>query len=279
MRDFFINSANNLAFNTNLAYTYRVLADYFAKANFTNGQCACLEKLWHIIKDKNILLDLIHLSEVKLNDIRLARLFNAILFFNYLPNEFMNFIKPLNLAPDFINDIEYEGTTTPWTILSGRHLICTYLMIFAAKGNNIQLIVDLIKPLNKIDKEINDYLHNNPNNPRYFEEFFNQKRILSDVLSEIEHHNDINKFAIYLNCNNEKAYLNIIEDFIHYKNFDHALDFYNNDYCNAFNRPKAEYLNDICWYLSHFDSNKYEFYKTLCYQKLAIEFEIQKNEV
>lgn len=280
MRNLFIKASKNLLSETNLLETYQNLSDFWGKENFQIGYCACLEKIWHLNKDSSVLINLADIISRELNDERTACLLRAMMFYEYSPDVFIKFLKSIKLDESFIKEIQYESSTTPWILLSGRYLIHSYLMIFATKKKELGLVMDLSKNLMKLDSEIQNYLaqkdlvYDNENN-----DYLRSKNSLSEVLAEIEHHNDINRLAISLNPNNEKAYLNIIEDYVTYKNYDEAKNFYNNQYATKFNKIPFDSIIDICWFLSSYYSKKYEFYKTLVYQKLALEIELQEKKV
>lgn len=279
MKNLFIKTSENLLSDTNLLETYQILANFWQKENFQIGYCTCLEKIWHLNKDSSILINLADIISKELQDERTTCLLRAMAFYNYSPDVFIKFLKSIKLDDNFIKEIEYESSTTPWILLSGRYLIHSYLMIFATKKKELGLVMDLSKNLMKLDSEIQNYLaQNDLDCADEHNDYLRSKNSLSEVLAEIEHHNDINHLAISLNPNNENAYLNILEDYVTYKNYDEAKNFYNNQYATKFNKIPFDSIIDICWFLSSYYSKKYEFYKTLVYQKLALEIELQEKE-
>ena len=84
--------------------------------------------------------------------------------------------------------------------------------------------------------------------------------------------------AIRLFNNNQRAYINIIGDLITYKNYKLAIDFYNNEYASLYNTPTMYACSDLCWLISDFYRDKFEFYKAIKYQKLALEMDCDKEK-
>ena len=95
-------------------------------------------------------------------------------------------------------------------------------------------------------------------------------------MSQTVHHNDINYLAIKFNPNNEQAYINILDDLLTYKNYEEALSFYNSKYAQVFNKQQVTNIIPICWQMVDIFDKNLNFYKSLFYQKLALEIELRE---
>ncbi|MBR6127355.1 hypothetical protein IKQ21_06690, partial [bacterium] len=106
------------------------------------------------------------------------------------------------------------------------------------------------KYLKQVKAELVEYIEkNNLNLENSLIDLNTIHETVSSKLSEVKHHNDINKFAIELNPKNELAYINIADDYIEYNNYDTALQFYNDEYKLAFELDSKNSIVDLCWFI------------------------------
>ncbi|MBQ7764199.1 hypothetical protein IJ384_02390 [bacterium] len=278
VRDFFLKCAAAIVKNENVIDVYKQLKDFYFYKGVERGYAVCLEKLWHLERKPE---QLIELSEISLNNLKepkLSCMFRAMYFFDYSQEEFLKFLKSISIDQELIDNILYEYKSTEFILMIHRALVCMTMMSYAKDCEDFVLVLDLSKYLDQIENQINEFIYiNNIPECRETEAHFKNKMGLSSILSRVENHNDINKLAIKLNPNNEIAYINILDDLLIYGNYEVAKSFYNNEICPRFNKEKTDSLEEICWRLSSKYSADLKFYKALTFQKLALEFNLRKT--
>lgn len=276
MRDLFLKSAKALSKNENILSIYESLAEYYLNIGQMDGYTSSLEKIWHLNHNNELLLKISDIAKNVLKNYNLSCLFEGLYFYSQAPEHFNSFAPISGMNQGLISDIQYEANSSELKLLINRNFICDYMMLHAHQKNDLELVLELSKYLFEIKSQIDIYVQeNNITESRELLSIKEDDSAVSNVLSQTKHHNDINKLAIVLNKYNEKAYLNIIDDLLVYKNFQNALDFYNNEYAPAFSKPLIHSASELCWFMSNNYSNKLEFYETLYFQKLAIELELK----
>ena len=238
--------------------------------------------------DSKYLLQAAKICREKIPDASEALKYYIAYFQSFNTNEFATLIEMLSKEFENNSNIEKEEkynpldlvaniveTKSPLTDLYYRHSGIIYLIYFAFKENKFDVVSELKNYLNILKNQIEQFVIKT-NNYTYKEIQLIQSdvQMLSKFLSTKQHHNDINYFAIELNQQNEQAYINIIDDLLTYNNYSDALSFYNNTYCTVFKKMQETNIINICWFLSNYFAKNFNFYKSLFYQKLALEQEL-----
>ena len=150
-------------------------------------------------------------------------------------------------------------------------------MLYLHKIKDYDSIILLEDYLLKYKNKIHQFLAKNLKED--FEmaiEIENNAKELSSVLSQTKDREDINKLAIVLNPQNKDAYINILDILSTSNETQQALDLYNNVYTKIFSLNKVKTIADVYWHLSHYYNKIYDFYKSVFYQKKALEIEVRE---
>ena len=277
MQKKYIDYATDLLNNNNVIEIIKDLKKIFAENGLYHEEGACLEKLFHITKSPELFLEIgdIFLNKVRNRDIANAA-YNKYLYHTnkdfYL--KYANNLKALgfNCADTENND---ENLPDELVQKCDKFDLIVYIMIFLHKNNDIESVLALIPVLGKLKEAVTDY--NFIGDKSYLKDIENSEKHLSKILSKTKHHNDLNKFAVQLDRENKNAYINIIDDLITYKNYNEAYSYYNDIYCSVSNGVKKQSIVDICWVLSDFYRDNYEFYDAVRLQKMALELDLNKS--
>ena len=273
----FLKYAKDLEYPKKLIAIYKDLSQIFESVSMYHEQAVCLEKIWNITQEHELLIEMGDIFFQKLRNKNIAYLaYNRFFQFTH-PSFYQKYITTLrdlgytNLDPS----LDYNDYSRKLIRLCDNFDTICCMMLYLHKHQEYGAIMQLEEYLMKYRDKVHRFLKKHPEEEQeMLLEIENNAKKLSEVLSHTKHRNDINKLAISLNPQNKEAYINIIEDFIIYKNYDQAIDFYNNIYCNAFNNMNNYSLIAICWELSDYNRDKYDFGQAVYFQKIALELEL-----
>ena len=277
MRDKFKNLAERLIKNDNPESIYKELANIFDSLCLFHEQGACIEKLWHVTQDPNLYKEVADIFLYKVRNRNIAfEGYNRYLQYSQ-PEFYKSFSENLlALGYDKFQISDDEDYKRNIIRLSDSFDCVIYMMKALHKLKDYEGVMEMEQYLNSFDEKIKNYIQLHPlEKPDCVDENTNGKKHLSGILSETLNHNDINKLAIRLDSGNEKAYINIIGDMLTYGRLNDAVDYYNNVYAEKFGKITTNNIVNICWIVSDFYRDRYEFYNAVFYQKIALEQEVQ----
>ena len=280
MREKFLKFADDLIAQKNAAKIYENLPGIFEDICMFHEQGACYEKLWHITQEHTLYKKIGDIFGQKLGKFNVAyKSYTRYLQFSD-PDFYKNYARVLvKLGYDKLKE-EPDGEDYSREIvkLCDAYDTIVYMMIYLHKKSDFEGIIRLDEKLTAISGIINRYLSENPRekDAEGIGDNKASRKHLSAILSETPHRNDINFLAIKYDENNKRAYMNIIGDYITYKNYNEAKLFYNYTYANVFKLNELTNIVDICWEVSDFWRDIYDFYNAVFYQKCALELELEE---
>lgn len=259
---------------------YNKLEKIFEENCMYLEQCNCIEKIWNINKEHELLKRIGDILFKKVKDKE-----NALeaydKYLQYSQPEFYNNYKACFKDTQNIDSqkpVETENSKQEISILYDKYSVIISIMTLLLKEKEYDALIDFNNNyLLTVEQKINMLIHENRDNYKYLKEINDLKIYFSNLLSTIVHHNDINNLAIRLNPQNIKAHINIIDDLITYENYEACLKFYNCNFAKIFNYQILDNVSDICFILSEHYQEELDFYKTLIYQKKAIELSLNKD--
>jgi len=278
MREKIIYFSEKICYTSAPVDVYSELAEYFEKVDFIVGKANILECIWRLTEDSNLLLEIGDIFFKTNNDTKIAYKFyreyfssqNNEIFAKFL--ELHNRINNISITND--NDfLLYKKSEL--SFLYGKFVALIVILYFLHYKKEYQLLLEVEVYLDKIKNDIENFVCDTKNID-YIEikQIQEDVKTLSETLSQTAHHNDINYLAIKFNPNNEQAYINILDDLLTYKNYEEALSFYNSKYAQIFNKQQVTSIIPICWQMVDIFDKNLNFYKSLSYQKLALEIEL-----
>lgn len=280
MREKFLRFADSLIKQEECSLIYKELSDVFDEVCMFHEEGACKEKLWHITQEPKLYKEVGDIFGNKVGNFGVA--FEA--YNRYLKNsdpEFFNNYQRImkKIGYDVNLESNDDDNFSDVTKLCDIYDTIIYMMIYLFQAKEYSGIFELEKRLTVAFNNIQNYINKNPecNSKDCLADNEGSRVHLSEILSQEQHHNDLNKLAIKLNSNNKQAYMNITGDFITYKNYNDAMLFYNYTYCNVFGTPLKSNIIDICWDISDYYRDKYDFYNAVLFQKYALELELAEN--
>lgn len=278
---FLVELAKKLCTNKDVLSIYKKLADILEENNLYHEYGAVLEKIWHLTKEHELFKEI---GDIFLYQVRNPKI--AVNAYNkylqlIMPDFYKSYATTLyNLGySDFEYEYDDEDYTKELIDLCDRYNAIIYIMVCLFQNKKYQSVLDIEKYLYDIKNRLQAYNDNlSQDDLNTLQELDDSNRHLSELISQEEHHNDINMFAIRLFDNNQRAYINIIGDLLTYKNYKSAIDFYNNKYASLYNTQIMYESSDLCWFVSDFYRDRFEFYKAIKYQKLALEIDCDKEK-
>lgn len=270
-----INIANNLVAGHNIKGNLIKLAEIFKEECAYKQEVVVLEAIFNITKEVKRLEEIGDIYAEKLEIKKSAEEY----YNRYLEQVDKTFYDKYAS----IKDIEISLSTPTPVDLQGkldRFLVYAEILSFLHGRTYYQEILDLKQGLFDLEEEVATYLvENEYPDLEPSEQLIGKKNYLSCILSNTGNHNDINRFAIELNPQNEAGYLNIMDDLVYYKNYEQALNVYNNEYVKAFPRNKKfSSVVDLCWFLSDKLYAIGQYFNALERQKFAIDIELENRE-
>ena len=279
MKEIFLEYINKLINNKGEIKVYDSLAKLFKKEKMYHEYASCLEKMWHKNKKPELCLEIGNIFREKLQNSYVAKI---------AYNRYLYQVDP-NFCKTYINnliDLGYEGFSledltencdSPIVDYCDKYNAIVHILIYLLNQEKYAELLELGQYLDVFAEKIEDFYAQNPNYDKcYDSDRINANRHLADLLSKVQHHNDINKFAIKLFPDIDTPYINIIADLIIYKNYDDAINFYNNNYCKAFEKEQTTSIIDLCWKISDIYRDKFIFFEAVRFQQIALEIELGK---
>ncbi len=263
----------------NLEVTTRV-RELCRDSGLYHEEGACVEKIWHITHETKLYEEVGDIFLYKVKNYHIANLAYNKFLYHSNPDFYMKYAQ--NLAHlDYKNiDTENSDEKLPEEIidLCDRFDLVGFLMLYLHRNNDFQGVINIMPYLENMKHQILEYEQSHPDTEKSYKAgILDTKRHISKVISETRDNNDINLVAIKIDPSNKKAYFNIIDNFICLKNYDDAIGFYNNTYCPEFNMQKINSAIDVCWAVSDYYRDIYEFYNAVKLQKIAMELEIERD--
>ena len=263
------NYANKICNNDNVLNIYYDLLEIFNENGLFQETVGTLESIYNITKEPELYKQI---GNIFLTQLRIPE--NAkIAYERYLylsqPEFFDYYRKTTDISSAAI---ENNGTDSELINVVDRYSEIVYILVYFLNRKMYNEMLEIASYLDCLQCKINE-LNSFDHLP--MEHYSNAKEHLSYLLSQVKHHNDINRLAIRLNSKNEKAYINIIHDLIEYNNFNEALEFYNNIYIKEFpNIDVVLSIIDLCWQLSDKYGSFGDYYSSILCQQKAINIEL-----
>ena len=276
MRDKFKKYAEELCTNSNCLNIFQDLKNIMCENGLYHEEGACLEKIFHITKEPKLYEKI---GDIFLNKLRNRDVANAA-YNKYLYYSDSKFYEKWaeNLKSIGCNYVDTDNEENPSEVqsLSDKFDAIAYMMICLEKNSEYDGIAELICYADKLREQIKIYqkIYAEEN---YWSDYKDTCNHLSEVLSGVNNRNDINKFAISLNPSNKRAYIKIMDDYVTYKNYSESLNFYNTEFCKKFECSPNISIVNLCWLISDFYRDCYEFYDAVRFQKYALEYELKEN--
>lgn len=279
MREFFKKIAEQIYNAPDPINFYFELVRYFEAEDFLIGKVNLLEYIWRLNNDNELLLEIGDIFFEFEKDSGSAYKYYYEYFKRKSEKGFSNFLNVYNQRNNITfcdEEMEFLHENSELTKLYGKFAVIIVILYYLHSKNEYQLLLDIEAYLDKIKSEIEEFVFNscNTNYPELVQ-IQEDIKSMSEVLSQTAHHNDINYLAIKFNPKNEQAYINILDDLLTYKNYKEALSFYNNEYAPIFGKSPVQDLIPVCWQFVEIFGKQYNFYKSVFYQKLALEFELE----
>lgn len=269
--------ACDLVEGNNILAVYEDLAKIFDENCLFHEEGAILEKIWHITQKHEIYKEIgdIFFYKVRNKDISISA-YNRFLQYSN-PDFYRSYADNLSQLgyKNFGFEYDNEDYGRELVNLCDRYNAIIYIIICLHKNKKYSEVVEFKTYLNKLREFIDAFPKSSSEEDL---DLVNEIKIsnkhLSEILSETEHHYDINYFAIELDQDNEKAYINILGDYITYKDYQSAVSFYDAVYAPNFNKTFTTDISAICWQISDFYRDRYEFYNAVLFQKSALEIDL-----
>ena len=270
-----INLANNISIGKNTKNIFFKLAELFKQECAYKQEVVTLEAIFNITKDAKILEEIGDIFAKNLEIKEAAEEY----YNRYLEQTDKKFYDKYAS----INDIKIQNSVPMPSELQeklDRYFVYAEILSFLHGRKYYQEILDLKQGLFDLEEDAATYLvENEYPDLEPSEQLTDKKNYLSCILSNTGSHNDINRFAIELNPQNIAGYLNIIDDLVYYKNYEQALNVYNNEFVKAFPQEKPfASIVDLCWFLSDKLYAIGQYFNALERQKFAIDIELRNRE-
>lgn len=278
MKNQLINSLNKLLDGQDILETYTFLVKVFEETGMYQEQAGVLEKICNITKDYSLLLAIADIFAEKIQNYAFAQKLYEIYLSKAQPVFYQKYSYVLDkLGMSLKGNSEFQDERNILLELSDRCVAGIYIMVLLTQRKEYDVLVECgfkIKCFeNYIKEESKKY-----EDTSCLNDIIDAKKHLSRELSKIDHHNDANGLAIDLDPEYEAPYLNIIEDLLTYKNYNEAIDFYNNVYAPKFNQESKSSYIDLHWFISDKYGAYGQPYNAVKFQQMAIELELGKRE-
>lgn len=276
MREKFIKYAEHLLNADATLEMIKDLKEIFCENGMFHEEGACLEKLFHITHEPELYKEIGEIFQYKLGNSEVANAAYNRYLYNADKEFFKNYAKNAkSLGYHHISEDNMDDNNPDELVsLCDKFDLLVFMIVCLSQNNAYDEIIKLKEYMLKIKQQILDYRFDSEPDTGFMDDIENSEKHLSEILSEIKNRNDINRFAIALNPLNRRAYINILEDFITYKNYEEAIRFYNDEFAVKFERPNKNSIPEICWEISDFYRDNYEFYTAVKFQKLSLEIDL-----
>lgn len=279
MDKFCFNAAESLVNNKNLKSLFKKLIDFFAENAMFFELAGLYECLYRLDDNIEYLKKEAFVIDKYLGNNYLSLQLNLLYLKNFDTFLYENLKKNLIVQGFKFEEIENynQNDKNSYNLvkIADRYNILLYIIKYFVKLKKYNTAIDLIPYMDKFESEILNYIEKNqPKDLICLEHLKNYKNELSVFLSNVKNHNDINNLAIRLNNLNEVAYLNIVDDFITYENYEQALNFFNDIFAPKFSIEPKSTIISICWFLSDKYYARELYFDSIRFQKIAIEQEL-----
>ena len=280
MENFLVYSSR-LVENDNVLDVLYHIEKFLEENGFYSDLISCKEKIWHLSGDDTKLKEMALLYKEKEKNYDLSYLINMLYLFRTQKDIYQAIVSDLvnkgynNLNPEF--DENTDKFSELWKI-ADRYCALKYILIYLYSRKKYKEIEDLIFSFKQIKTQAEEYCKNNTdvdiNDMNHIKETDGD---ISYMLSSNSETLVLNQLAIDFDKNNERAYCNILDFYITNDNIDKALEFYNDIYRKTFEKEKVYSKAGVIWELSNIEYSNGNFYKSLCLQKKAIDYEIEQG--
>ena len=276
MREKFIKYAEHLAKNNATPELVKDLKEIFCENGMFHEEGACLEKLFHITHEPELFRELGEIFQYKLRNFNVANAAYNQYLYHTDKAFFENYSKNLtSMGYSHINaENQEEKNPEDLILLCDKFDLIVFMMICLCRNKAYDEIIKLKEYLLQFKEQIISYKSDSEPDYGYMNDLENTEKHLSEILSEVRNRNDINEFAIMLNPESKRAYINVLDDSITYKKYEDAIKFYNDVYCENYKLASCDSISKICWHVSDFYRDCYEFYDAVRLQKIALELDL-----
>lgn len=280
MREKFKNFADSISSGADLLPILQELIPIFGDSGMHHEEGACFEKMFNITKNPELY--------EKIGDVFLYKLRNR----NVAKNAYDKFLCYSN--PEFYkkyaNNLKQLGYNsintehleivpqTPIEKLCDMYNVIAYMILYLHKDKEYDAVLSIAQNLFNIKKQIDSEKKNCFKTALSCLNDIKDTDIhLSEVLATTLFNIEINRFAIKLNSLNKNAYFNIVGGYIAKKDYKEAVKYYNTAFAKTLNEPTKNSVPDICWTISDYFRDRFDFYMAVYFQKLALEYELEKR--
>jgi len=241
---------------------------------------ACVEKIWHITHETRLYEEVGDIFLYKVKNNYIANLAYNKFLYHSNPDFYMKYAE--NLACLNYHNIDTENADEKLSEeiidLCDRFDLIGFLMLYLHKREDLQGVLDLSVYLDNLKQKILEYSETHvEEETSYLEGMRDTEQHISQCLSKTKNNNSINNLAIKICSTNKNAYFNILDAYIAQKQYNNAIDYYNNICCPNFKLSTKDNIIDICWAVSDFYRDVFEFYNAVRLQKLAMELEMERD--
>lgn len=265
----------NIIKEQDIENTYLEFAKKLEQAVYYQEKAGCLEKLWHINNNNNLILEVANILANKLNNFKAAQqAYNHYFYANHpkVFNEYKKNAEKLG-ANDFVA-IEIEDFSNEIVKIADKYNMLVYVFKYAHKLKNYSFIEKEHKYLYELEIEAKKvFKQYDKTSETYMKEIEDAKNHLAMILATTKNNLEMNLIAIDLKNYNEDAFINVIDWFLSNNQNDDAINFYNK-YASLYNINQAVNTIDVCDFLMKKYNDKRDYYKILKFQKMSLEFEL-----
>ncbi len=278
MKEKLLEFAKDVCLSKNIVDICIELSDIFTENALYQEKAGCYEKIWHITQEHELYQKIGDIFAFRINNKAVAlNAYNK--YFQFKDPDFYkkyaSCLRELGYK-DISPDLDKENYNRHIVNLCDRFDIVTYMVVYAQKIKDYDTVLELKRYYDILKEEVEEYYKDNPNTDLdYFEEFKASKSYLSDILVKCTNNIDINEFAIELKPENKRAYINILTNLVKNHKKEKAMAFFNDRYIVSCNANFAISLQDVCWELSKYYGEVYDFYHTVYFQKAALDIELE----
>lgn len=291
MEEKVLNWAECLKNGNNVLDVFKNLEKVLEENGLYKELAGCKEKIWHLNGDDTKLKEMAFLYREKLEDYDMGYLINLLYLRRTdraLYDEILSCIEGKGgneLIPDL--DDNSDKFSELWKI-ADRFCGLEYIIIFLFSRKKYDDVLKFIPYLDSVKKLAHEFSEKHPEvDPDDMLDIEDSEKKLSDLFASYTDDIELNKLAIKYNKSNEKAYINILENYINNEKENDALEFYNKDYRKEFDNEeaedddrkyKAEFFVDVIWEVSKYYYDNFDLYKSLYFEQKAVEYEMAHRQ-
>lgn len=272
-----IDYAKKLTTNKNPLSIYKELERIMYSAGLFREQIGLIKNIWHITSDNELLLKAGNISAAIYNNFDMAYELCNLYFQKTNPSFYEMYMSILNRKgyDEFVPKFDIVNYSAPVFKVIDKYCAIIYIMVYFNRQKKFDELLKLIPYLQVIDEQLYEcILRLSDKEKEVYNIVVDCNNYLSDLLSQNENDDCVNRFAIKLNPKNKQAYLNVIENYIAHGKRGLAIEFYNDEYCAQFKSATSNSVVSLFWNLSDIYADIENYYKSVLCQQSAINVEL-----